>query len=64
MKKNKKDVVLKLYIQKYVFKLEYDFINIEKNIKEDLFNIMVNIEKNTLMNEMEVSSVEKSTKRL
>lgn len=64
LKKNKKDVVLKLYIQKYVFKLEYDFINIEKNLKEDLFYIMVNIEKNTLMNEMEVSSVEKSTKRL
>jgi len=64
LRKNKKDVVLKLYIQKYVFKLEYDFINIEKNIKEDLFHIMVNIEKNTLMNEMEVSSVEKSTKRL
>lgn len=57
-------MVLKLYIQKFCFKLEYNFINIEKSFKEDLFNIMVNIEKNVLMSEMEVLSVEKSTKRL
>ena len=64
LKKNKKDVVLKLYIDKFCFKLEYNFINIEKSFKEDFFNIMVNIEKNILISEMEILSVEKSTKRL